>query len=76
MIERKECLARLVGFRDKHIIKIITGIRRCTKKPTAKAVGFSLKIVCSGKRSLAAFKTQSSGPSSHCRNLRQQAVCK
>jgi predicted AAA+ superfamily ATPase len=31
MIERKEYLDRLIGYRDKQIIKIITGIRRCGK---------------------------------------------
>jgi predicted AAA+ superfamily ATPase len=31
MIERKEYLDQLIGYRDKHVIKIITGIRRCGK---------------------------------------------
>ncbi|MDR0424831.1 MAG: ATP-binding protein [Clostridiales Family XIII bacterium] len=31
MIERKEYLDRLIGYRDKGVIKIITGIRRCGK---------------------------------------------
>ncbi|MEI8388989.1 MAG: ATP-binding protein [bacterium] len=31
MIERKEYLEKLKGFKDKHLIKIITGIRRCGK---------------------------------------------
>ncbi|HOU09138.1 MAG TPA: ATP-binding protein [Clostridiales bacterium] len=31
MIDRKEYLDRLIGFKDKHIIKVITGIRRCGK---------------------------------------------
>lgn len=31
MIERKEYVESLIGFKDKHIIKIITGIRRCGK---------------------------------------------
>jgi predicted AAA+ superfamily ATPase len=31
MIERKEYMDRLVGYRDKQVIKIITGIRRCGK---------------------------------------------
>lgn len=31
MIERREYLNRLIGFKDKHIIKVITGIRRCGK---------------------------------------------
>jgi predicted AAA+ superfamily ATPase len=31
MIERKEYLEQLIGFKDKQIIKIITGIRRCGK---------------------------------------------
>jgi predicted AAA+ superfamily ATPase len=31
MIERQEYLDQLIGYRDKHVIKIITGIRRCGK---------------------------------------------
>lgn len=31
MIERKEYLNQLIGYRDKKIIKVITGIRRCGK---------------------------------------------
>ena len=31
MIERKDYMERLVGYRDKQVIKIITGIRRCGK---------------------------------------------
>ena len=31
MIERKEYLDRLIAYRDKQVIKIITGIRRCGK---------------------------------------------
>jgi len=31
MIERKEYMNRLIGYRDKQVIKIITGIRRCGK---------------------------------------------
>lgn len=31
MIERKEYLDQLIGYRDKQVIKIITGIRRCGK---------------------------------------------
>ena len=31
LIDRKEYLDRLIGYRDKHVIKIITGIRRCGK---------------------------------------------
>ncbi len=31
MIERKEYLNRLIAWKDKHIIKVITGIRRCGK---------------------------------------------
>jgi len=31
MIERKEYMERLIGYRDKQVIKIITGIRRCGK---------------------------------------------
>jgi predicted AAA+ superfamily ATPase len=31
MIERNEYMDRLIGYRDKHVIKVITGIRRCGK---------------------------------------------
>ncbi len=31
MIERKECLENLISFKDKKIIKVVTGIRRCGK---------------------------------------------
>lgn len=31
MIQRKEYLSKLISFKDKHIIKVITGIRRCGK---------------------------------------------
>ena len=31
MFERKEYMDRLIGYRDKQVIKIITGIRRCGK---------------------------------------------
>jgi predicted AAA+ superfamily ATPase len=31
VIERQEYLERLVGFRDKQLIKVVTGIRRCGK---------------------------------------------
>ena len=31
MIERKEYMGQLTGYRDKRVIKIITGIRRCGK---------------------------------------------
>ena len=31
MIERKEYLENLLRFRDKQLIKVITGIRRCGK---------------------------------------------
>ena len=30
-LERNNYLEKLIAFRDKHIIKIITGIRRCGK---------------------------------------------
>lgn len=30
-IQRKEYFQRLVGYKDKKIIKVITGIRRCGK---------------------------------------------
>jgi predicted AAA+ superfamily ATPase len=31
MIERREYLDRLIAWRDKEIIKVVTGIRRCGK---------------------------------------------
>ncbi|MBR4570832.1 MAG: AAA family ATPase, partial [Candidatus Riflebacteria bacterium] len=31
MIERKEYINRLIAFKDKELIKVITGIRRCGK---------------------------------------------
>lgn len=31
IIERKEYLEALVSFKDKNLIKVITGIRRCGK---------------------------------------------
>ena len=31
MIERKEYLDKLIGFKDKQLIKVVTGIRRCGK---------------------------------------------
>lgn len=31
LIERKEYLKKLNNFKDKHLIKVITGIRRCGK---------------------------------------------
>ncbi len=31
MIERQEYLEKLVGYRDKNIIKVVTGVRRCGK---------------------------------------------
>ena len=30
-IERKEYLDKLIAFRDKKIIKVVTGVRRCGK---------------------------------------------
>ena len=31
MIERKEYLEKLIRFKDKDLIKVVTGIRRCGK---------------------------------------------
>ena len=31
MVERKEILEDLINFKDKNLIKIVTGIRRCGK---------------------------------------------
>ena len=31
MIERREVLEDLINFRDKNLIKVVTGIRRCGK---------------------------------------------
>ena len=31
LIQRREYLSKLIAFRDKQLIKIVTGIRRCGK---------------------------------------------
>lgn len=31
MVERKETMEELISFRDKNLIKTVTGIRRCEK---------------------------------------------
>ena len=31
MIERKQYLDKLISFKDKKLIKVVTGIRRCGK---------------------------------------------
>ena len=31
MVERKEYLEQLLEWKDEHIIKVVTGIRRCGK---------------------------------------------
>ena len=31
VIQRKEYLDKLIAFKDKHLIKVVTGIRRCGK---------------------------------------------
>lgn len=31
MIQRKEYLKKLIAFRDKQLIKVVTGVRRCGK---------------------------------------------
>lgn len=36
MIERKEYLEKLTGYRDKKIIKVVTGVRRCGKSTLLK----------------------------------------
>ena len=36
MIERKDCINRLIAFKDKELIKVITGIRRCGKSTLFK----------------------------------------
>jgi predicted AAA+ superfamily ATPase len=36
MVERKEYLNKLIGYKDKKIIKVITGIRRCGKSTLLK----------------------------------------
>lgn len=36
MIERKEYMNKLIGYKDKHIIKVITGVRRCGKSTLLK----------------------------------------
>lgn len=44
MVERKEYLEKLRGFKDKKIIKVITGIRRCGKSTLFKMFIDELKI--------------------------------
>ena len=36
MVERKEYLDKLIGYKDKKIIKVITGVRRCGKSTLLK----------------------------------------
>ena len=36
MIQRKEYFDKLIGYKDKKIIKVITGIRRCGKSTLLK----------------------------------------
>lgn len=36
MIQRKEYLKKLIAFRDKHLIKVVTGVRRCGKSTLLK----------------------------------------
>ena len=38
MIERKEYLQRLYDWKDEQVIKVVTGIRRCGKSHSAKAI--------------------------------------
>ena len=35
-IERKEYFDKLVGYKDKKIIKVVTGVRRCGKSTLLK----------------------------------------
>ena len=46
MIERKEYLRQLESWKDKHIIKVITGIRRCGKSTLLKQ--FQSKLIEDG----------------------------
>ena len=46
MIERKEYLRQLESWKDKHIIKVITGIRRCGKSTLLKQ--FQSKLIENG----------------------------
>lgn len=46
MIERKEYLDQLESWKDKQIIKVITGIRRCGKSTVLKL--FQQKLIASG----------------------------
>ena len=36
MLKRDEYLQRLIGFKDKQLIKVVTGIRRCGKSTLLK----------------------------------------
>ena len=36
MIQRKEYLKKLIAFRDKQLIKVVTGVRRCGKSTLLK----------------------------------------
>jgi len=42
MLERTEYLAKLAGFRDTELIKVVTGIRRCGKSTLLEMFGLSL----------------------------------
>ena len=46
MIERKEYLSQLESWKDKHIIKVVTGIRRCGKSTLLKQ--FQNKLIENG----------------------------
>ena len=36
IIERKEYLEKLIAWKDKQLIKIVTGVRRCGKSKPSK----------------------------------------
>ena len=55
LLERKDYLNKLIKFKDKQLIKVITGIRRCGKSTLLKTLARLIKpisgdIVIDGKK--------------------------
>ena len=66
VIERKEYLEKLIAWKDKQLIKIVTGVRRCGKSMLLEIYRNYLKEhgseagrcrTCSGKYSLSGIVT-------------------